>query len=441
MDVFKKAVASATALILALCMTSASSFAEAGIDAEPEQPIATLMFASDYQSESEGVSPQGILMEAASAAKKAKPGRSIDSLIMCGDYTNIKGQSNYNGDTAKAAASSKEIRLFSRLVDRKTKIHFLQGNHDAFDESFMDPTGAKEYQNYILYIMNTEDANPWQQGAAGAEQTVKNAAAELEAYLNKLIDNKDGRPVIIATHVPLHFSGRTGSIYRGGVGDNMYSSYFFDVINEAAKELNIFFVFGHNHSNGWDSYIGGGSVYKRPGDTLLIPDCKSGGICTDVYTEETLNFTYMNAGYVGHFSNYPQAADTDFTVSVMEIYEDSIVVERYSPQGLHCLSAAGVHNNYYDDSELIKDSYLSAEIQGPDTIDRIKPAKVTIIGDLNGDGYVDSDDAIFLMNHVNDPDNYKIDQECDFKKDGQIDSGDAVYLLYHTLLPDRFPIN
>ena len=64
----------------------------------------------------------------------------------------------------------------------------------------------------------------------------------------------------------LHFSGRASSLY--GNGDNLYSSYLFDVINTAAEDLDIVYLYGHNHSKGWDNYIGGSRVFKRPGDTI-----------------------------------------------------------------------------------------------------------------------------------------------------------------------------
>lgn len=68
----------------------------------------------------------------------------------------------------------------------------------------------------------------------------------------------------------------------------------------------------------------------------------------------------------------------------------------------------------------------------------------SIYGDVNNDGYVDSDDAIYLFKHINDPEQYPIDLEAqnkaDFNSDGITDSDDAVYLLYHTLLPERFPL-
>ena len=51
----------------------------------------------------------------------------------------------------------------------------------------------------------------------------------------------------------------------------MYSSLVFDVVNEAGKDLDIIYLFGHNHSKGWDCYMGGGAVYKAVGDSLTLP--------------------------------------------------------------------------------------------------------------------------------------------------------------------------
>ena len=47
----------------------------------------------------------------------------------------------------------------------------------------------------------------------------------------------------------------------------------------------------HNHSSGYDNYIGGGSVYLKKGDTMLVPDYDNYLVPTEV----TLNFTYMTA--------------------------------------------------------------------------------------------------------------------------------------------------
>lgn len=64
----------------------------------------------------------------------------------------------------------------------------------------------------------------------------------------------------------------------------------------------------------------------------------------------------------------------------------------------------------------------------------------TLRGDVNGDGYLDSDDAIYMLSHVLMPEMYSINQNGDFNKDGSIDSDDAIYLLYYVLMPDLYPL-
>ena len=62
-------------------------------------------------------------------------------------------------------------------------------------------------------------------------------------------------------------------------------------------------------------------------------------------------------------------------------------------------------------------------------------------GDVNGDDFVNSNDAIHLLYHTLLPDRYTINQNGDFDGDGYVNSNDAIYLLYFTLLPDRYPLS
>ncbi len=64
----------------------------------------------------------------------------------------------------------------------------------------------------------------------------------------------------------------------------------------------------------------------------------------------------------------------------------------------------------------------------------------TLLGDLNGDGSTDSDDAIYLLRATLDPESYPVNQSCDFNGDGQTDSDDAIYLLRHTLDAEGYPL-
>ena len=61
-------------------------------------------------------------------------------------------------------------------------------------------------------------------------------------------------------------------------------------------------------------------------------------------------------------------------------------------------------------------------------------------GDMNGDGIVDTDDAIYLLRHALMPGSYPISQSGDVNGDGLIDTDDAIYLLRHALMPGNYPL-
>lgn len=75
---------------------------------------------------------------------------------------------------------------------------------------------------------------------------------------------------------------------------------------------------------------------------------------------------------------------------------------------------------------------------------KVVPGTITINnmlrGDVNGDTFVDSNDAIYLLYHTLLPERYEINQNGDFDGDGFVNSNDAIYLLYFTLLPERYPL-
>ncbi len=75
----------------------------------------------------------------------------------------------------------------------------------------------------------------------------------------------------------------------------------------------------------------------------------------------------------------------------------------------------------------------------------IKEGTITIMsvlkGDTDGNNVVNSDDAIYLLYYTFLPDEFPVNQNCDFDGSGAVDSDDAIYLLYYTFLPDMFPLN
>ena len=66
-----------------------------------------------------------------------------------------------------------------------------------------------------------------------------------------------------------------------------------------------------------------------------------------------------------------------------------------------------------------------------------------LLGDMTDDGYVDADDAIYLLYFTLFGEAmYPVNQDADFNNDGFVDADDAIYLLYHTLFGDSmYPLN
>ena len=71
----------------------------------------------------------------------------------------------------------------------------------------------------------------------------------------------------------------------------------------------------------------------------------------------------------------------------------------------------------------------------------ITDALTYVLGDADGNETIDSDDAIYLLFHTLLPEQYPVNQKCDFDGDGDLDSDDAIYLLYHTLLLEKYPLH
>ncbi|MBP5618366.1 MAG: hypothetical protein J6X61_04380, partial [Clostridia bacterium] len=70
------------------------------------------------------------------------------------------------------------------------------------------------------------------------------------------------------------------------------------------------------------------------------------------------------------------------------------------------------------------------------------PEPTPILGDLNKDGEVTDDDAIYLLLFTFFSDLYPLadPDACDFNHDGEITDDDAIYLLLHTFFSDLYPL-
>ena len=291
-----------------------------------DEPLAVIYTASDFQvKDSSGnddhATAKNVMGEIIHTVKDNY--NRMDGAFFLGDYT-VK----YTLDATNAGRTAVKETLTSAWGNLSgSNIIYVQGNHDQPGFSGQEDPKTQSFEHYNVFVMDN-DMFPWQQGGAnGADTankaTVQETAAQLETYLKGLVDAQDDRPVFITSHVPLHFSRRSNS---GMNYDNTYARLIFDVLNKYGEKLDIIFLFGHNHSSNYDDYIGGAAIYLPVGETIYIPVEKT----VDKYDAETLNFTYMNGGYIGYYNGN---CETQQSSAVIEVYENRIEIARYDADG------------------------------------------------------------------------------------------------------------
>ncbi len=256
-----------------------------------------------------------------------------DGAFFCGDYN-----WDFDGSVPGLYHLRKTVQ---RSFDGLELDDFIvvQGNHDPADTPGLSPGGANDTDDFGVFIIHNDDYMWYNK----KKQPVIDASERLKTYLDEKIEQEYTKPIFILAHLPLHYSMRT---YLQN--DARYANYLFDVINPAAEAgLNIFYLFGHNHSKGWDDYLGGSAVYLTKGDTIRVAQSSH-----KTYETETLAFTYLNAGYTGYYHDVNEGAETDLSMTVFQITDDSVMIERYTADGLHDLKSPGVSNASLDEANL-----------------------------------------------------------------------------------------
>lgn len=97
-----------------------------------------------------------------------------------------------------------------------------------------------------------------------------------------------------------------------------------------------------------------------------------------------------------------------------------------------------------DSRQLIGDEVMDSSediLIDVNEFDKIQEEQNKIRGDVNKDGKVTTDDAIYLLNHTTNSSQYPVEQHVDFDGSGSVTSDDAIYLLYHVMLPSSYPID
>ena len=67
--------------------------------------------------------------------------------------------------------------------------------------------------------------------------------------------------------------------------------------------------------------------------------------------------------------------------------------------------------------------------------------KKSVPGDTDGDGKVNTNDIIYLLNYLIFDEDYPINQNVDFDGNGKANTYDAIYLLNHLIFEDEYPLS
>ena len=326
-------------LVLALVAGISPVINQAEVNAAQEDPVIVIA-GSDFQSYKE-VGGSKVTDHAAGATQvkgllnviKKDGHPEADGFLFVGDY-DYEMDDSANG---KKALQKAVQDVYGKNLDEV----YVQGNHDPDSlvaNGTLSASGAHDTEHYGVYVINEKEYD-W---GGEDEDATADAAYEMGKYLDAKVAEGYTKPIFVLCHIPLHYSMRT---YKADEGDGLYAFYLFDELNEAgAAGLNIIFLFGHNHSGGWDDYLGGAAIYLAKGDKINI--CQGNQQKWEV---ETLNFTYMNAGYVSYYRNVNTGSECDLTMTVFAIYKDKVVIKRYSKDGIHNLKSKGVRNKYAAD--------------------------------------------------------------------------------------------
>ncbi|MBQ6065462.1 MAG: metallophosphoesterase [Clostridia bacterium] len=320
-------------LVLALCCVMAVGLLPAVSFADDS--VTRILACSDFQNP-DGNDAGKQVVSAVVRSIQNNGVDAVDAFFCCGDYDH--DLTMLPGPTAEGVKALGEA--VSPIVPDGAQKVFVQGNHDCASglaglavSGNNDPKSGK----YGLFVINEDDYSWFN----ASREVVKGTAENLKTYLNEKLESGFTAPVFVLSHLPLHYSYRSRLI-----GDGRWAHYIFDVLNEAGeKGLNIIFLFGHDHSNGWDDYLGGACICLEKGDSINIG--KLGN--TLKWDAFDLNFTYMNAGYTGYYDNH-NGADDALTMTVFEITDTQVTVNRYDAEGLHNVASAGKRNDYKNET-------------------------------------------------------------------------------------------
>ena len=110
-------------------------------------------------------------------------------------------------------------------------------------------------------------------------------------------------------------------------------------------------------------------------------------------------------------------------------------------EGNEQLLSAEMHYDACMKNEEFRHTYTDYADPTCDACGKTRVMQEALKGDLDGKDGVSTDDAVYLLFHVNFPDLYPVNQAVDYDGSGEVDVSDVIHLLYHVNFPERYPLH
>ena len=212
----------------------------------------------------------------------------------------------FNSTTAGLTAAIEDA------LDDKTgfDMNYVWSDHDRKSDIPNESGLVYSGDNYYVYAismadMSTDDRYKTKQFSSDAE--VAQTIAEFTDLVNNTLDKT--KPLFIVSHQPL----------LDRRNDNGRAAQWYPAINAAGEEMDIVFLFGHNHN-----YDQSSDYYWAKGETMGVEG---------ISKPDPLTFTHVCAGYMNPTTS--NSGTRKGTAVVAEIDEDAIYLTTYNSNGVY----------------------------------------------------------------------------------------------------------
>ena len=182
-------------------------------------------------------------------------------VVLGGDHVNNTNSGSLASITSEIQSVFPGVQTFYTYAAHDPNVSADSSNPYAFAR-----TGeVYEGEDYYVYGVDQDDM-----------QSSSSAATASANFVTWADNHNDGKVIFVMCHMPIHKRRN----------DNAGGATWMSALNDAGEDQDIVFLWGHNHTG------------ESSADTSVYYVARGGSLTPQGGSAGTINFTYMNAGYI-----------------------------------------------------------------------------------------------------------------------------------------------